>query len=89
METSNKPGWWQVCAGVLRGAQRALDEPVDEPPSPEALEFTQFVLRELAPLRGQARAWAPPTPEGRPVWGVEDLHRSLGHDSPGHDPDRG
>lgn len=65
--------WWPVCAAVLRGAMRALDEASDEPPSREALEITQFVLRELAPLRGlSARAWAPPTPEGGPVCTAED-----------------
>jgi hypothetical protein len=74
-------GWWPVCAAVMRGAMGALDEPADEAPSPEALEITQFVLRELAPLHGQApRAWAPPTPEGGPVCTAEDLQRSLRED---------
>lgn len=74
-------GWWPVCTAVLRGAMRALDEPDDDPPSPEALEIAQFVLRELAPLRERApRAWAPPTPDGGPVCTLADLRRSLGDD---------
>lgn len=75
--------WWQVCSAVLRGARRALDEPAEEAPSPEALEITQFVLRELHALGGgPAAVWAPPTPDGAPVCTLADLRRSLG-DEPG------